>query len=158
MLLFVFKTMVIFLSVNFQRFLVDCQDDRILLSLVKRVEKINTFIKENGWNKILPDSKYWEYEPISTYKLKIGISAPKANNILEEMGFIEREELANGKKKTRITEKGKQFGQEVIEFIPIPKKEKDAIKPVKVIIWSPKIVEKIRKFLERGEEKDGDTK
>ena len=32
--------MVIFLSVNFQRFLVDCQDDRILLSLIKRVEKI----------------------------------------------------------------------------------------------------------------------
>ena len=32
--------MVIFFSVNFQRFLVDCQDDRILLSLIKRVEKI----------------------------------------------------------------------------------------------------------------------
>lgn len=40
MLLYIFKTMVIFLSVNFQRFLVDCQDDRILLSLIKRVEKI----------------------------------------------------------------------------------------------------------------------
>ena len=32
--------MVIFLSVNFQRFLVDCQDARILLSLIKKVEKI----------------------------------------------------------------------------------------------------------------------
>lgn len=125
---------------------------------IKRAEKINAFIKENGWNKVLSDSKYWEYEPISTYKFKLGITAPKANNILEEMGFIEREKLANGKKKTRITEKGKEFGQEVIEFIPIPKKEKDAIKPVKVIIWSPKIVDEIKKFLEKGEEKNGDTK
>lgn len=129
------------------------------LEIKKKIEEVNMWIEKNGWKKILPDDEVWQYEPISNYKNELGITGRKANECLEKMGFIIREEKNKEKEKTKkriiLTEKGKEFGKQMIKLIAIPKDERFILKAEQYVIWSPKIVKEIKNYLAKGEEKNG---
>lgn len=124
----------------------------------ERIEKVNMWIEENGWKKILTDDDIWQYEPIYNFKNELGLTGRKANECLEKMGFIIREEKNKGKEKTTkriiLTEKGKEFGKQMIKLIVIPKNERFILKAEQYVIWSPKIVKEIKNYLAKGEEKN----
>ena len=129
----------------------------------EKIEEMNAWIRENGWKKVLPGDDFWKYEPISKYKDELGISGKKANEYLEKMGYIVRKEISvdkNGKTKKVIilTEKGKKFGKQMLNLVIIEKDKVYVLKVEKYVVWSPQIVDEIKRFLEKGEEKNGDTK
>lgn len=126
-------------------------------------KEINEWIKQNGWHKILPDKDFAIYEPISNYKNELGLTGKKANEYLEKMGYIIRKESysdKNGKTKNLIilTEKGKRFGRQMINLVIVKKDIAYILKVEKYVIWSPEIVNEIKKFIKKGEENSGYTK
>lgn len=124
----------------------------------EKIEEINVWIEENGWKKIFPGDDFWKYEPISKYKNELGMGAIKSNQILEKMGLIIREDKSKGGQAIVVTERGKEFGRQMIEIIVIPKGQVYILKAKKYVVWAPEIVQEIKKYLAEGEEKNGDTK
>ena len=118
---------------------------------INKIEKeINEMINKNGYNAIDTNDFFSEYKPISNYKNELEISGQKANEVLERIGFIERE----GKTKNiHLTQKGRKFGKELLSFFTLKKAEGILTIPKSFVYWNRNIVDKIKKHL-KGEKSD----
>lgn len=118
---------------------------------INKIEKeINEMINKNGYNAIDTNDFFSEYKPISNYKNELEISGQKANEVLERIGFIEREEKT---KNIHLTQKGRKFGKELLSFFTLKKAEGILTIPKSFVYWNRNIVDKIKKHL-KGEKSD----
>lgn len=69
---------------------------------------------------------------------RFNLSAQKTNKILEKLGLQEKRERENGKKEWRLTETGKEFGEE----FPFVRNGHSGYQ----IRWSEKVIERLQKF------------
>ena len=114
---------------------------------INKIEKeINEMINKNGYNAIDTNDFFSEYKPISNYKNELEISGQKANEVLERIGFIEREEKT---KNIHLTQKGRKFGKELLSFFTLKKAEGILTIPKSFVYWNRNIVDKIKKHLKR---------
>lgn len=118
--------------------------------LDKIKEKIDKMIEKNGWNAIDTVEVYLEYKPISSYREELEMSGQKANEVLERIGFIEREEKT---KNIHLTQKGRKFGKELLSFFTLKKAEGILTIPKSFVYWNRNIIDTIKKHL-KGEKSD----
>lgn len=119
--------------------------------VINKMEKeINAMISKNGYNAIDTNGFFSEYKPISNYKEELEISGQKANEVLEKIGFIERDEKT---KNIHLTQKGRKFGKELLSFFTFKKAGGMLTIPKSFVYWNQNIIDKIKKHL-KGEEID----
>lgn len=109
--------------------------------LEKIKEKIDKMIEGNGWNAIDTGEVYLEYKPISSYREELEMSGQKANEVLEKIGFIVREEKT---KNIHLTEKGRKFGKELLSFFTLKKAEGILTIAKSFVYWNQNIIDKIK--------------
>ncbi len=113
-------------------------------------EKIDEMISKNCWNAIDTGEMISEYKPISSYKKDLEISGQKANEVLEKIGFIERE----GKTKNiHLTKEGRKFGKEFLSFFTFKKSGGILTASKSIVKWNKSIIDKIKENL-KGEKLD----
>lgn len=117
--------------------------------LNKFEDHINNMLKRNGWKVVLPKELLIKYKTITSYKEDLGISPVKANKILEEMGFIERQ----NKTGILLTEKGEQHGLQLLSFFASQKNNGLLISENAFVYWKNSIVDEIKKFRKEGKNK-----
>ena len=109
---------------------------------INKIEKeINEMINKNGYNAIDTNDFFSEYKPISNYKNELEISGQKANEVLERIGFIVREEKT---KNIHLTEKGRKFGKELLSFFTLKKAEGILTIAKSFVYWNQNIIDKIK--------------
>ena len=124
-------------------------------SKIEEVKKdIEDMLIKNRENIIVVKEPLTKYKTITSYKDEIGISPTKTNILLEKMGLIERP----NKKEIFLTEKGKQHGLQLFKIFVCNVKGGLLISQEAFVRWKSSVVDEIKKFLEKGEEKNGDTK
>lgn len=118
--------------------------------LQKIKEEIDEMINKNGWKAINTGEIASEYKPISDYKKELNMSGKKANEVLEKIGYIEREEKT---KNIHLTKEGRKFGKEFLSFFTFKKSEGILTTSKSIVKWNKKIIDMIKRYL-KGEKTD----